>query len=214
MHFDPASISQADGYKLLIGCIVPRPIAFVSTRSPDGRPNLAPFSFFNGISSNPLSLLFCPSNKHDGSEKDTLRNLLAGGPGGAGAEFAVNVVSAAFARKMAVCAEPLEYGESEFDLSGLAAEPCRVIRTARVVDSPATFECRVERIIRLNVGQPGGGNIVVGRVVSIFMREGLVNDRFHVDPAQLDAIGRMGGLGYCTTRDRFEMPMGRAALEP
>ena len=74
MEIDPLSLSVADRYKLLIGCVVPRPIAFVSTISPDGAPNLAPFSFFTGVGSNPLTLLFCPSNKPDGTEKDTLRN--------------------------------------------------------------------------------------------------------------------------------------------
>ena len=78
METDPALLTPADRYKLLIGSIVPRPIAFVSTISPDGRANLAPFSFFNGVCGTPMTLLFCPSNKADGSEKDTLRNLLAG----------------------------------------------------------------------------------------------------------------------------------------
>src|SRR3989442_10944436 len=85
MEIEPASISQPERYKLLIGCIVPRPIAFVSTVSPDGSSfNLAPFSFFNGVGSNPMMLLFCPANKPDGSEKDTLRNCKSMGEGGTG----------------------------------------------------------------------------------------------------------------------------------
>src|ERR1041384_4302218 len=118
MELDPAKIAQPDRYKILIGAIVPRPIAFVSTISQDGRPNLAPFSFFSGVGSNPMTLLFCPVNKADGSEKDSLRNAKPTAEGGTG-EFVVNVATDAIARQVAACAEPLPYGKSEFDLSGL-----------------------------------------------------------------------------------------------
>ncbi len=217
MQFDPATLDPADRYKLLIGCIVPRPIAFVSTISPDGRPNLAPFSFFAGVGSNPMMLLFCPANKPDGTEKDSLRNAKPASEGGVG-EFVVNVVSEEFERQMAACAEPLEYGESEFELSGLHAVPSVVVRPPRVAESPVSFECRTMWVIRTNPGVAAGGNIVIGEVVRVHMRDGdgLLNERLHTDPSKLRAIGRMGGLGYVRTGDaanRFEMPMGRGALE-
>src|SRR5437867_10765937 len=83
MEIEPLSISQPERYKLLIGCIVPRPIAFVSTVSTDGRSfNLAPFSFFKGVGSNPMTLLFCQANKHDGTVQDTLRNCKPAAVGG------------------------------------------------------------------------------------------------------------------------------------
>src|SRR5215510_13173869 len=163
MDLDPASLSIPDRYKLLIGLIVPRPIAFVSTVSPDGRLNLAPFSFFNGLSSEPMSLLFCPANKPDGSEKDSLRNAKPVDEAGTG-EFVVNVVAEEFERKMAAAAEPLPYGESEFALSGLTPVPSAVVRPPRVLESPASFECRTDRVIRLNPGAAAGGNIIIGRV--------------------------------------------------
>lgn len=212
MDIDPGVLDQKDRYKLLIGCIVPRPIAFVSSVSPDGRLNLAPFSFFAGVSSAPMSLLFCPANKPDGTEKDTLRNVLPPGEGGVG-EFVVNVVSEAFERRMAACAEPLAYGKSEFELAGLTPVPSIAVRPPRVAESPASFECVTDRVIRLNPGVPAGGNIVIGRVVRVYAREGLVDERYRTDPAALCAVGRMGGLGYCRTRERFEMPMGVTALE-
>src|SRR4051812_13402193 len=106
MELDPAALSPSDRYKLLIGAIVPRPIAVVSTISPDGRPNLAPFSFFNGIGSNPMTLLFCPVNALDGGEKDTLRNCKPVAEGGMG-EFVVNAAVEAYERQVAACAEPL-----------------------------------------------------------------------------------------------------------
>ena len=120
MELDPKSLDIPDRYKLLIGGIVPRPIAFVSTLSMSNKLNLAPFSFFAGVSSNPMTILFCPANKPDGTDKDTLRNALPVAEGGRG-EFVVNVVSHVFARQMSACAEELPFGDSEFDLSGLTA---------------------------------------------------------------------------------------------
>ncbi len=214
MHLDPAALAVADRYKLMIGLIVPRPVAFVSTIAPDGRHNLAPFSFFAGVGSNPMTLLFCPANKEDGSEKDSLRNAKPASEGGVG-QFVVNIVDESMARPMAACAEPLAFGESEFDLSGLTPVPSAVVRPPRVRESPASFECETVQVIRTNPGQPAGGNIVIGRVVAIHVRDGLLNDRMHTDPAQLAAIGRMGGLGYVRTggaEHRFDLPQGRAAL--
>lgn len=214
MDFDPARLAQADRYKLLIGAIVPRPIAFVSTISPDGRLNLAPFSFFAGVASEPMSVLFCPANRPDGGEKDTLRNALPPEEGGVG-EFVVNTASESYERLMAACAEPLPYGESEFDFAGLSPVPSSVVRPPRVGEAPLSFECRTMQVIRLAPGVPGGGNIVIGRVVHVHAREGVVNERFHTDPVALRAIGRMGGIGYSRTADpvhRFEMPMGAQAL--
>ena len=211
MDLSPERLSIPDRYKLLIGCIVPRPIAWVSTISPDGRDNLAPFSFFAGVGSNPMTLLFCPANTDAGAEKDTLRNCKPGGEGGTG-EFVVNVVPAALATRMAACAEALAYGESEFALAGLTPAPARVVRPRRVLESPVAFECRTRQVIRTNPGAPAGGNVVLGEVVHVTIDDALVGDRLRVDAAGLDAIGRMGGMSYCTTRDRFEMPMGRGAL--
>jgi flavin reductase (DIM6/NTAB) family NADH-FMN oxidoreductase RutF len=217
MELDPRSLAQPDRYKIMIGAIVPRPIALVATLSIDGRPNLAPFSFFNGVGSDPMTLLFCPANKPDGTEKDTLRNAKPIAEGGT-AEFVVNIVSEPWASRMAACAEALDYGESEFDLSGLTPEPSRVVKPPRVRESLVSFECRTTMVVRTNPlppdgrGVPSGGNIVVGEVVHIRLAEGIANERWHIDPAKIDAIGRMGGLSYCRTRDRFDLPMGRGPL--
>lgn len=210
MEIDPASLIQRDRYKLLIGGIIPRPIAFVSTVSPDGRRNLAPFSFFAGVSSEPMSLLFCPANKPDGTEKDTLRNLLAAGrgPDAEGGEFVVSVVRHAIARPMALCAEELPYGASEFELAKLAPAPSHSVRPARVGESLLSYECRVMKVIRLAPGAPGGGNIVIGRIVWVHADDSAIDAEYRLNPGALDAVGRMGGLSYCTTRDRFELPMG------
>lgn len=219
MEFNPEAMAAAERYKLMIGGIVPRPIAWVSTVSREGagggRTNLAPFSFFCGVGSDPMTVLFCPANKPDGSEKDSLLNARMEAEGGTG-EFVVNIVSEAVAKAMAYCATPLAYGESEFEMAevkalGVTPAPSTVVRPPRVAESPLSFECRTVQVIRTNPGVPAGGNIVIGRVVHIHAAEGLVNERHHVDPAKLDAVGRMGGLTYCRTRDRFDLPMGRPA---
>ncbi len=211
MEIDPEALPIAERYRLLIGGVVPRPIALVSTISPDGRPNLAPFSFFNGVGSNPMTLLFCPANNDRGEEKDTLRNCKPADEGGTG-EFVINVATEEIAVRVAAAAEPLPYGVSEFELAGLTPSPAAVVRPARVVESPISFECRTERVIRTNPGQPGGGNIVIGRVVHVAVRDGLIDAGRRIDPDLLHAIGRMGGLTYCRTRERFDLPVGRAAL--
>lgn len=212
MEFDPEALSVGNRYKLLIGAIVPRPIAFVSTVSALGKTNLAPFSFFNGVGSNPMTLLFCPANRPDGSEKDTLRNCKPIEEGGTG-EFVVNVAVERYARAVAAAAEPLDAEDSEFDLVSLARERSHVVRPPRVAESPIAFECRTLEVVRTNPGRPGGGNVVLGQVVHVFVRDDLVNDRMHVDADKLAAIGRMGGHGYLTTRHRFDLPRGRAALD-
>jgi flavin reductase (DIM6/NTAB) family NADH-FMN oxidoreductase RutF len=212
MEIDPASLAQPDRYKLLIGGIVPRPIAFVSSRSPDGALNLAPFSFFAGVSSAPMALLFCPANGTTGEEKDTLRNVKPVAEGGT-AEFVVNVASEPYIRRVVAAAEPLPYGESEFDLAGLTPTPAKLVAPPRVAESPIAFECRTRQLLRLAPGVPGGGNVVIGDVVHVYVRDDLINDRYHIDPARLAAVGRMGGTGYTSTRDRFDIPLGRAALE-
>jgi flavin reductase (DIM6/NTAB) family NADH-FMN oxidoreductase RutF len=212
MELTPSQLAQPDRYKVLIGAIVPRPIAFVSTISPQGELNLAPFSFFNGVGSNPMTLLFCPVNKPDGSEKDSLRNAKPITEGGTG-EFVVNIAIDAFARNVAAAAEPLPYGQSEFDLVGLTTAASRIVKPPRVAESPVSFECRTLQVIRTNPGQPAGGNIVLGEVVHIWVRDELINERFHIDQGKLDAIGRMGGLEYARTRDRFKLPQGKEALD-
>jgi flavin reductase (DIM6/NTAB) family NADH-FMN oxidoreductase RutF len=200
MEVSPDDLSPRERYKLMIGCIVPRPIALVSTVSTDGRFNLAPFSFFNGVGSHPMTVMFCPANRpDDGGDKDTLRNCRPVEDGGVG-QFVVNAAVESYRREVAATAEALDFGDSEFELP-------------RVAESPWAFECETVQVIRTNPGVPGGGNAVIGRVVHVWARDDVVNERLTVDAEALGAIGRMGGFGYCATRDRFEMPAGRSALE-
>lgn len=212
MQIDPAEVPPGARYKLLIGGIVPRPIAFVSTINTSGQSNLAPYSFFAGVGSEPMTLLFCPATQPDGRDKDSLRNALPREEGGTG-EFVVNVATEAYAAKVSAAAEELRHGASEFMLTGLTEAPCARVEAPRVAESPVSFECRTVQVVRTNPGVPNAGNIVIGEVVWVHVADEVVNERLHIDPDALRAIGRMGGLTYSTTRDRFDMPRGRAALE-
>ena len=212
MEINPADLEPRQRYRLMIGSIVPRPIAFVSTLSVDGRPNLAPYSFFSGVGAEPMTVVFCPANKPDGSEKDTLRNCKPVAEGGTG-EFVVNLAVEAYRREVSAAGEPLPHGESEFDLTGLETAPAVAVNAPRVAASPVAYECRTREVMRLAPGVPGGANLVIGEVVHLHVRDDLVDDRLNIDADRLAAIGRMGGVEYCRTRDRFAMPRGRAALE-
>lgn len=212
MELDPNKLKASERYRLMIGSIVPRPIAFISTLSTDGRHNLAPYSFFNGVGSIPMTLVFCPANDSDGGEKDTLRNCKPVSEGGTG-EFVVNMAVESYRREVSAASESLPHGESEFDLTGLESAPSVVVRAPRVARSPLAYECRTRHVIRLASGVPGGANLVVGEVVHLYADERVVNERFEVNAERLAAVGRMGGLDYCKTVDRFSMPRGRAALE-
>ncbi|MBM4006883.1 MAG: flavin reductase family protein [Planctomycetes bacterium] len=214
MHngIDPSSLPVDRRYALLIGSIVPRPIAVVGTCAPDGsEPNLAPFSFFAGAGSDPMCLLFCPANRPDGTEKDSLRHAKPRAEGGSG-EFTVGVATEPIIRRIVACAEELPPDQSEFDLSGLTPVGGRKVRAPRFMESPIAFECRTLQVIRTNPGKPSGGNIVIGEVVWIHADPALIDERLRVDPELLQAVGRMGGMEYTRTRDRFALPWGAAAL--
>ena len=208
MELSPAALSVAERYKLLIGLVVPRPIAWVSSLSAAGQANLAPYSFFAGVGSNPMTIVYCPANKADGSEKDSLRNSKPVHEGGTGV-FAVNGTPARLAREAAVSAEELPYGESEFELVGLVSAACTMIPCVRLADAPWTLECETLQVVRTNPGQPGGGNLVIARVVHLHVADGLLDERLRADADVLDAVGRMGGHEWCHTRDRFELKPGR-----
>lgn len=211
MKLDPAKMKTGERYRILTGAVTPRPIALVSSCDAAGRVNLAPFSFFNGVSASPMAVVFSPVTKNDGSDKDTLRNVLPKDEGGTG-EFVLNLAVEAYAQKMAGCAEDLPPGESEFELVGLTAAPSEVVAPPRVAQSPIAFECRTLQVIRLAPGVPLSGNLVIGEVVFMHVRDDLLDAAHHIDQAKLGTLGRMGGPTYCRTTDLFDLPRGRPAL--
>jgi len=186
-------------YKLLIGSIVPRPIAFVSTVDPDGNRNLAPFSFFNAICANPPLVCFSPVYKGgDKLEmKDTLRNIRETG------EFVVNIVSEDFAAAMNATSGEYPPDVDEFVIAGLTAIPSVKVKPMRVAESRIHMECELKQILTLSE-KPLGGNLVIGEVLLFHMDDRII-DGFRIDAEQLQAIGRMGGPTYARTTDRFDL---------
>jgi flavin reductase (DIM6/NTAB) family NADH-FMN oxidoreductase RutF len=195
---DPLASNYQDVYKILIGAIVPRPIAFVSTISPEGIPNLAPFSFFTAISANPPVICFCPTRK-SGPEprKDTLRNISAT------REFVVNIVSEEISGQMNITSGDFAADVDEFEAAGLTPIPSDLVKPPRVAESHVHMECKLYLTIEIS-DLPGGGNLVIGEVIRLHVDDAYV-DNFKIDPDKLRAIGRMGGNSYARTTDRFDM---------
>lgn len=202
LSINPANCEIRQIYKLMTGIIVPRPVALVSTTDRNGAANLAPFSFFSGVGSNPPTVLFCPSVRaaspsHPDIRKDTLRNIEETG------EFVVNIVSEAISTAANASSAEVPSDVDEFVLAGLTPVASDVVRPPRVAESPAQMECKLLQVIYTNRA-PGGGVIVLGEVIRFHVREDLMED-FRIDPARLDAVGRMAGTTWVRTGDRFEL---------
>ena len=194
-HFDLTALPAAARYKLLTATVVPRPIAWVGTLGADGHVNLAPYSFFGLMGSDPPVVAFAPGDRADGTPKDTALNIPPGG------EFTVNMVSAALADAMNATATDFPHGHAEPDALGIALTPGVKVRVPRVAAAPAALECR--EVQTLTIGRT---RIILGEVPGLTLHSGAVQDaeRHHVDTGALDLIGRLGGRGtYAHTRDTF-----------
>jgi flavin reductase (DIM6/NTAB) family NADH-FMN oxidoreductase RutF len=202
LSVDPAQHHPRQIYKLMTGIIVPRPIALVSTVDAAGNANLAPFSFFAGVGSAPATVLFCPalrpnSSGRTGQRKDTLRNVETTG------EFVINVVSEAISAQANAASAEVPPEVDEFQLSRLTPVPSEVVKPPRVAESPAQMECRLMQVIYTG-DKPSSGVIVLGEVLRFHVQKNLFDD-FRIDPAGLDAVGRMAGNAWVRTHDRIEL---------
>ena len=186
----PADHDTQALYFLLNSLVVPRPIAWVSTRAADGTANLAPHSYFTVAASDPPTVSFTSLG-----DKDTVTNVRATG------SFVVHVVDHALVERMNVTSASAPADVSEFGLAGLDAMEAPMVDASIVVDASVAIECELDRIIEV-----GNGRMVLGRCVAFHVAERLWDDRDRVDPAELDAVARMGGSTYATTRDRFDLP--------
>ncbi len=188
--FDPKEIATRDLHQFLLGCVAPRPIAFASTVDKDGRPNIAPYSFFNAFSSNPPILVFSSNRKvADNTTKDTLHNVQETG------EVVINVVNYDIVRQMAVTSVSFPTEVSEFEKAGLTPIPSDVVRPFRVKESPAQMECKVRDIITLG-DQGGAGHLIICDVVRMHISEDVIDERRRIDPHKIDLMGRMGRAYY------------------
>ena len=199
MKLNPTDLTTSERYKLLIGTILPRPIAWVSTIDQAGNFNLAPYSFFTVAARDPMTLIFCPQVplNEPREMKDTLRNI------GLVPEFVVNLTDEATAEAMNLTATVLPPGRSEFEYAGLTPVPSETISVPRVAEAPAAFECTLQQIVTINEG-PGGGYAVFGEVQHIHIRDDIYQDGY-VNLDALKPIGRLSGSGYTRVTDRFEM---------
>ncbi|ULR45303.1 flavin reductase family protein [Rhizobium sp. K102] len=196
VSFDFKELTERERYKLMIGTIIPRPIALVTTVDEHGRINAAPFSFFNCLSADPPILAIGVENHPDMSFKDTGHNIRMT------EVFTVNIVSFAIAEAMHVCGAKYPRGVDELREAGLTALPGEKVASPYIAEAPAAFECR--RHVTLELGR--SRQIIMGEIVYAHYRDGVVDpERLHVDPAAIDAIARLGGDTCATTRDRFEM---------
>ena len=195
---DPGAVTAHDFYKLMIGSIIPRPIALVSTLSKNGVGNLAPFSFFNGVSSNPPSLMISVSNRGPGQQKDTLRNILETG------EFVVNTCSEWFAEAMVFTAGEFPYGVDEMQKVGLTAVPSQKVKPPRVKESPVHFECSLLKSIEIGEDSEGSTTVVFGRILLAHVySEAYQAGRILAE--KLKPISRLGGFGYSTLGTIFNL---------
>lgn len=202
MVLDFSQLGPRDAYAWMIGTILPRPIAWVSSLSAESKSNLAPFSFFQGVTSNPPTLMFVPVNQRDGTKKDTVRNIEQV------PEFVVNLVPFALAEQMNATSAALPYGESEFERFGVASAPSERIRPPRVAAAPVAFECTLERIVQIGEGALAA-NVVFGRILVAHVADSVLGADGRPDAAKLDLIGRMGGESYARTTERFILPRPR-----
>lgn len=198
---------KRDNFKTLVSTVLPRPIAFVSTISADGIPNLAPFSFFNAVGTNPPALIFSPSTTSAGESKDTVRNLRAV------PECVVHVVTYDIREPMNDTSYPFPPEVNEFEACGFTMLPSRLVRPPRAAESPVHMECRLLQIVPVGNG-PLSGNVCICEILCFHVAAELLLPDGAVDVTKIDAIGRLGGDGYATIRDRFLLPKPRVDRPP
>ena len=199
MILKPENLSIKDNYKLIIGSILPRPIALVSTLSDDGVPNLAPFSFFTGLTSKPPMIGFAPALKgKEANKKDTLSNIESSG------EFVVNIVTEDISEQMNKTAFEFPPDVDEFEIAGFTAIDSEIVKPPRVKESPINLECKLYQVVYIGDGTAGSGAFVIGEIVAYHIDDALYNDG-RIDTALLKPVGRLAGQDYTTLGRCFSM---------
>lgn len=199
LGFDISKLPSQDAYRIIIASVVPRPIAWVSTISAAGITNLAPFSFFNGVCSDPPAVLFCPTTPADREVKDTLRNIRET------RQFVVNIVTESNVTKANETSATFPYGVSEFAEAGLTPLKSAVVRPPRVAESPIHLECELIQIVTVGEPHPGSGNIVIGRLVYAHIAEEAWDAKRHIDISKIKPVSRLAGNDYAPVREIFTL---------
>ena len=194
MEIAAGDLSGRESYRLMIACLVPRPIAWVSTVDLGQRVNLAPFSFFGGVTTSP-PIVMVSVGRRRGERKDTARNLLVS------REAVVHICDRPLAEKMVHTSAELEHGVDEFDLAGLTKADSVDVRPPRVAEAPIAFEARLERHMEIGAGP---NDVFLLEIVRYHLRDDVLVDGLP-DPARLAAVGRLGGPSYCDTAQPFDV---------
>ena len=199
MIYDPAEHPFSETHKLMIGSIVPRPIALVSTISKNGINNLAPFSYFNGVCSKPPTIMFAPARRGwDGKEKDTLINIRNT------KEFSINIVSEDIGERMVKCSTDYKKEVDEYSKSGLSPIPSKKIKPPIVSESKISLECILNQIVQIGKNDAGSGFIVIGTIV-LFHIDDEVYDNGRIILDKLQPLGRVAGNGYVRSTNTFDI---------
>ncbi|WP_210363950.1 flavin reductase family protein [Bacillus sp. REN3] len=189
MEIKPETLQWKDAYKLMVGSILPRPIAFVSSQDENGDDNLAPFSFFTAISADPMMVCFSPMRRGtDGAKKDTLKNIEAT------KEFVINIVGEDIVQQMNDCATEFTPDIDEFAASGLSKEKSAAVKPPRVKESKVHLECVLDRVVDYG-DHAGAGSLVIGKVVHVHVHDELYGNG-RIDTEKLNPVGRMAGATY------------------
>src|SRR5262245_58222558 len=188
MNIDPSAISHAELHRFMIGVVIPRPIDWVSTIGPDGRHNLAPFSFFNAIASKPPLLIVSINERADGP-KDTLRHIRET------KDFVINIVDERLMERMVQTSGEWAPEVDEFALTQLTPAPSERVKSPRVAEAPVSMECVLDRILDFETT-----SLVIGRMVWGCFRDDLLTEN-RIDPLKLPAVARLGGDGYTVVRE-------------
>lgn len=201
LTIDPKEVPVAKLHGLMLGAIGPRPIAFVSTIDIEGKPNLAPFSFFNMFSANPPILIFSPARRvRDNTLKHTFLNVKDV------REVVVNIVNYEIVQQTSLSSSEYPQGVNEFEKAGLNMLPSDIVRPYRVAESPVQFECRVNKIVELG-SEGGAGNLIIAEVVKMHVKENILDENGVIDQYKIDLVARMGGNWYSRARKgMFEVP--------
>lgn len=201
ISIEPKDLSPAKLQGYLQSAVAPRPIAFASTMSKSGKPNLSPFSFFNVFSSNPPILIFSPARRvRDNTVKHTLINCEAT------REVVINVVNYDIVQQTSLSSTEYADGVNEFLKSGLTQIPSDIVKPYRVKESPVQFECKVNQIIPLGT-EGGAGNLIICEVVKIHIDEAILDENGAIDQYKIDLVSRLGGDWYSrSNQGLFEVP--------
>lgn len=201
MFFEPSKGDHGLPFNPFSACVVPRPIGWVSSIDGEGRRNLAPFSFFNGVGYTPPTVMFCPNGRDlEGNLSHSFQNVQDTG------EFVVNIATYDLRFSMNLTSRQLPRGESEFALAGLSETPSRCVKPPGVAESPIRLECRHVQTVRLPSTEPGFPlNVIFGEVVGVHISESVLTDGL-VDYGKLKPIARLGYRKFAVIETLFDMP--------